>query len=207
MSSRLFPVRSFVFMAILFVLLVKLCYTGVLVYTSGPGSFHGFWQSRSALAGNEAQVASEKPLGEQTSKKPGEVSALAAETKNTPEALEIKWKQLEQKEQALAEERKRLAALKEEINQKLLKITKIQKAVRSDLEQKEAVRSGRIKHLIKVYQTMPPRKAAVLVDKLDMDVIIALFSEMKGENVGQILPYVSAEKAAKISERLAKLGL
>lgn len=207
MSNRLFSMRSFVFTAILFVLLVKLCYTGVLVYTSGPGSFHGFWQSPSALAGDEAQVVSEKPLGEQTAKNSGEISPLAAETKNTPEALEIKWKQLEQKEQALAEERKRLAVLKEEINQKLLKITKIQKAVRSDLEQKEAVRDGRIKHLIKVYQTMPPRKAAVLVDKLDMDVIIALFSEMKGENVGQILPYVSAEKAAKISERLAKMGL
>jgi flagellar motility protein MotE (MotC chaperone) len=29
---------------------------------------------------------------------------------------------------------------------------------------------------------------------------------MKGEDVGQILPYVSPEKAAKISERLAALG-
>jgi len=38
-------------------------------------------------------------------------------------------------------------------------------------------------------------------------VIISLFSNMKGENVGQILPYVSAEKAAAISERLVKQGL
>jgi flagellar motility protein MotE (MotC chaperone) len=54
---------------------------------------------------------------------------------------------------------------------------------------------------------MPPKKAASLIEKLDMNVIISLFSSMKGENVGQILPYVSAEKAAAISERLAKQGL
>jgi len=206
MSNKGFSVRSSILGAIFFLLLIKLCYTGVLFYRSQPISFPDIWQSPSALAGDQEQLITEK-TSEDVASQAGRMGAPPPDAENSPEALEIKRKQLEQKEKALEEERKRLTVLKEEINEKLSKVTELQKAVRSDLEKKEAVQKDRIKHLIKVYQTMPPRKAAVLVDKLDMEVIIALFSEMKGENVGQILPYVSAEKAAKISERLAQLGL
>jgi len=204
MPSKFFPVRSYVFGALLCLLLVKLCYTGVLFYTSLPVSFLSIWDSRPALAGDGQQLG-EKASGKAAIPAEGAVSP-PVDAKKGPEALEIKRRQLEQKEKALEEEAKRLVTLKEEINAKLLQITELQKAVRNDLGKKEAIRNDRIKHLIKVYQAMPPRKAAVLIEKLDMDVIIALFSEMKGENVGQILPYVSAEKAAKISECLAQLG-
>ena len=109
--------------------------------------------------------------------------------------------------QRLEEERKRLTTLKQEIDLKLVRLEKIQDAIQSKLDEQKAFGDQRIKHLIKIYTTMPPKKAAGLIEKLDMDVIISLFSSMKGENVGQILPYVSAEKAAAISERLVKQGL
>ena len=122
-------------------------------------------------------------------------------------ALEQNRGQIEVERQRLEEERKRLTTLKEEIDLKIARLEKIQDAIQSKLDEQKSVGDGRIKHLIKIYTTMPPKKAAGLIEKLDMDVIISLFSRMKGENVGQILPYVSAEKAAAISERLAKQGL
>jgi flagellar motility protein MotE (MotC chaperone) len=125
----------------------------------------------------------------------------------SPETLEQKRVQLEKERMELDAEREKLKGLRQEIDEKVAKLEKIQAAVRSDLEQKKMVQDARIKHLIKVYTTMPPKKAAVLIEKLEMEVIIALFSTMKGENVGQILPYVAPEKAALISERLAKLDL
>jgi len=206
MSNRFFPVGSYLLGALLCLLLIKLCCTGIMFCTSSPEFLCDIWQSRPALAGEEEELISKEPRDEMIDPG-GETQPFQSQTKKELKALEIKRRQLEQREKALEEERKRLTALKEEINEKLSKVTEIQKAVQSDLEKKEALRSDRIKHLIKVYRTMPPRKAAVLIEKLDMNVIIALFSEMKGENVGQILPYVSPEKAAKISERLAKLGL
>jgi flagellar motility protein MotE (MotC chaperone) len=115
--------------------------------------------------------------------------------------------QIEVERQRLEEERKRLISLKEEIDLKIARLEKIQDAIQRTLDEQKSVGDQRIKHLIKIYTTMPPKKAAGLIEKLDMDVIISLFSKMKGENVGQILPYVSAEKAAAISERLAKQGL
>ena len=133
--------------------------------------------------------------------------SLPGKTSLSPETLENKRLQIEKERLALDEDQKRLAALKTEIDEKIVTLRKIQNAVRKDLEQKQAVQDNRIKHLIKVYTTMPPKKAAALIEKLEMDVVMALFSKMKGENVGQILPYVSPEKAAKISAQLAKRHL
>lgn len=131
---------------------------------------------------------------------------IAIKSSISPETLEHKRQQIETERLRLEEERKRLTALKQEIDVKLSRVTEMQKAVQSKLDERTTLSDKRIKHLINVYTTMPPKKAAVLIEKLDMEVIIALFSRMKGDSVGQILPYVSAEKAAEISERLAKLG-
>ena len=125
----------------------------------------------------------------------------------TPETLEQERLHLEQERQQLDEERKRLNALKHEIDEKLVKITNIQTSVQSTLDEKKTVRDERIKHLTKIYSAMPPEKAALLVEKLHMDTIIALFSKMRGDNVGLILPHISPNKAVMISERLAKLRL
>jgi flagellar motility protein MotE (MotC chaperone) len=205
MLNRYFGVRSGILLGLLCLLVFKLGYTGVLLCRSGSASFNSLWESPSALAGDETQEVDED-LRKGEGPDAYQVTPSQPEAEDPLVALEMKRMQLEQRERRLKEEEERLTELKKEIEEKLSKVTRIQEAVQSDLAQKEAVQNERVKHLIKVYQTMPPRKAAVLVEKLDMDVIIALFSQMKGENVGQILPYVSAEKAAKISEQLAKIG-
>lgn len=123
----------------------------------------------------------------------------------SPETLEHKRLQIEKERRELKQERERLDALKEDIAGKLVRLAEIQAEIQTKLDEKKAIREERVKHLIQIYTTMPPKKAAALIDKLEMDVIVSLFSRMKGDNVGQILPYVSPEKAANISERLAKL--
>ncbi len=125
----------------------------------------------------------------------------------SPETLERKRVQLKKERQSLDEERKRLRALEREIDEKFSTLAKLQSSIQGRLDEKKVSNDSRVKHLIKIYTTMPPKKAAVLIEKLGMDIIIALFSKMKGDNVGQILPYVSPEKAARISERLAKLDI
>jgi flagellar motility protein MotE (MotC chaperone) len=125
----------------------------------------------------------------------------------SPETLEQGRLHLEQERLELDEERKRLDALKHEIDDKLAKITNMQTSVQRALDERKTVSDERIKHLTKIYAAMPPEKAAILVEKLQMDTIIALFSKMRGDNVGLILPHMSPNKAATISERLAKLRL
>lgn len=120
------------------------------------------------------------------------------------EILERKRAEIEKERRQLEREREQLTALKQEIEARLVRLSEIQETIQARLDERETIHNKKIKHLIKIYTTMAPKKAAVLIEKLDMEVIMELFSKMKGEYVGQILPHVSAEKATKISERLAK---
>ena len=76
--------------------------------------------------------------------------------------------------------------------------------IRSQMAVQEEVADKKLKHLIKAYSTMKPQKAATLIEKLDMKFAIELLSNMKGDAVGNILSFVDTERAARISEQLAR---
>ncbi len=50
----------------------------------------------------------------------------------------------------------------------------------------------------------PQQKAARLIEKLDIDLAIELLSNMKGDIVGDIFSFLDVQKAATISEELAR---
>jgi flagellar motility protein MotE (MotC chaperone) len=201
--SGIFPfARSQAQVTLLCFLIMKLGLISLFVCAKGPVLPVPMLASNLALA-KEAQDQPTKTRGLDSASAP----QASPHTQRTGEGLgasEQNRAQIEVERQRLEEERKRLTTLKQEIDLKLVRLEKIQDAIQTKLDEQKALGDQRIKHLIKIYTIMPPKKAAGLIEKLDMDVIIALFSNMKGENVGQILPYVSAEKAAAISERLAK---
>jgi flagellar motility protein MotE (MotC chaperone) len=129
------------------------------------------------------------------------------------ETLERKRKALQEDEARLKKERANLDNLKLEIEGKIAELTEVQKKIEEDLNQKAALalqqekkiddaELQKIKQLVKVYSSMKPKNAAAIVDKMDMNVVFQVFSNMKGEQVGEILSYVNQERAAKISEWL-----
>jgi flagellar motility protein MotE (MotC chaperone) len=190
---------------LLCLLVVKLGLISIFVCARSPVFPVPILESSLALA-KDTEEESTKTLAPDSASTP-QASPDTHAAGATLAAVEERRAQIEVERRLLEEERKRLATLKEEIDVKLARLEKIQDAIQSKLDKQKALRDERIKHLIKIYTAMPPKKAAGLIEKLDMTVIISLFSRMKGENVGQILPYVSAEKAAAISECLVKQGL
>ena len=154
------------------------------------------------LAPAEASVATEAPLLQ-----PGDIKAVM-------ETLEKKRIALQEEEERLKKERTKLESLKQEIESKIDELTVVQKKIEEDLNQKSALAAQaeqkknmeeekKIKQLVKVYASMKPKSAAEIVDKMDLSVVLQVFSNMKGEQVGQILSYVNKDRAAKISEWLA----
>jgi flagellar motility protein MotE (MotC chaperone) len=159
---------------------------------------------------------------------PEETTAADADTE-TPEAgreaqyaevlalmnqLEIKRLKLQEEAASIKQERTQLEALKLDIDQKLDDLaaaqTKLDETLALQAEReaqaqaaKSAAETAKIKQLVKVYTSMSPKKAAEIIEKLDMKVVYEVFSNMKGEQMGQILTYVSGERAAAITERLA----
>ena len=173
-------------------LIVKLMLGGTLLYMKRPVLPVPILDSRPALAEDV-----ESPPPSQPSLNSRNVEAGL-------EILERKRAEIETERQQLERERKQLTAFKQEIEAKLVQLSEIQDSIQRKLDEHKMIRDNKINHLIKIYTTMAPKKAAALIEKLDKELIMELFSQMKVEQVGQILPHMSAENAAKIGEHLAR---
>ncbi|MFO7885417.1 MAG: hypothetical protein R6U68_11390, partial [Desulfobacteraceae bacterium] len=101
-----------------------------------------------------------------------------------------------------------------EIDLKLEKLTELKKQIEADFkalnkkktekeQEQEAVFEARLQRLVKMYAGMKPKKAAEIVNRMELDVAGQIFSRMRETAAAEILANVESEKAAKISERMA----
>ena len=112
--------------------------------------------------------------------------------------------EIEKEEEKLAKNRAELMAIQKNITSKIAKLTQLRNEIRAQMATKKTVQEQKLKHLIKAYSAMKSQKAASLIEKLEITFAIELLSKMKGDVVGNILSFIEIDKAAKISERLAK---
>jgi flagellar motility protein MotE (MotC chaperone) len=154
-------------------------------------------------------------------KKPADGKADKTPCPECPDPAKVVLEGLEEKRAAIAmdqerldQEKKRLETFKEEIDEKLAKLDALKQQIDADLArieqkkteqeiQKQAAFDAKMNRLVKMYSGMKPKKAAAIVDKMDIEVAKQIFSRMGETSAGQILAFVDSERAAKISERIA----
>ncbi len=175
-----------------FLIAVKLILGSVLLYQVGLGSI--FMETDAIAAAIQKDTAEAAEEDAQVGKK-NELDLKLLNTKKAALAAE---------EKRLAVKKAELVAIQNELNNKLEKLTQLRNEIRSEIAGKKAVEAKKLKHLIKIYSAMKPQSAAVLIEKLDKNLAVELFSKMKGDAVGKILSYVDTGKAAAISEGLVK---
>ena len=128
--------------------------------------------------------------------------------------LEDKKLLIEKSQKELAREKKELERYEEQIDEKLLSLAALKKQINADMAsleekktqkdfEKEAAYEAKIQRLVKMYAGMKPKNAALIVDKMTLEVAQEIFLRMREASAAQILAFVDTGKAAKISERLA----
>jgi len=128
--------------------------------------------------------------------------------------LEDKKVLIEKSQKELNQERKELARYEEQIDEKLAALDLLKKQINDDMKlleekktrkdrEQQAAYEAKIGRLVKMYASMKPKKAALIVDKMTLDVAQEIFLRMREASASQILAFVDSAKAAKISERLA----
>jgi len=128
--------------------------------------------------------------------------------------LEDKRILIENSQKELVQEKKELERYEEQIDEKLAALEILKKQIKDDLAlleekktqkdlEKEAAYEAKISRLVKMYAGMKPKSAALIVDKMTLEVAQEIFLRMREASASQILAFVDSEKAAKISERLA----
>lgn len=138
-----------------------------------------------------------------------------------PDPAKVVLRGLEEKKQAiesardlLDQERKELETYEAQIDETLAELTALKKQINEDMArleekktaqqlEKEAVFEAKMGRLVKMYAGMKPKAAALIVDKMELDVAQEIFLRMREASASQILSFVDSAKAAKISERLA----
>jgi flagellar motility protein MotE (MotC chaperone) len=134
--------------------------------------------------------------------------AIALDDLKLFEELENKRRELAAREEELRKKEEELLILKKDIENKLAKLSQLQTELQGQLQKNvEAAKQSqetRLKHLVGAYSAMKPDKAASLIEKLNDDVALQILSAMKSKDVGAILSFVETEKAARLSQRLAR---
>lgn len=128
-----------------------------------------------------------------------EAKRLALEAR--AEAISLEEKKLKELKAELDEKREELETLRQQIETSLTRLESMEQAVN---EARRAEEEKKIKQLVKLYSNMKPKKAAGIVNAMDLTTAQRLFMNMKGDLAGKILAYVEPDRAARISERLAE---
>lgn len=139
-----------------------------------------------------------------------------------PDPAEVVLRGLEEKKKKIAEEQEMLDRKKDElerfedqIDEKLEQLAELKKQVKEDIalfdkkqdekeNKKQAAFEAKMDRLVKVYAGMKPKNAAGIVNEMELNVAREIFSRMRETAAAQILADVNKEKAAKISEALAR---
>jgi flagellar motility protein MotE (MotC chaperone) len=166
------------------------------------GSLFLCWmQADPVLSTGEAVAADQK---KEAAPAKDATANLESVEKSSVDALLKRSVDLEKRERELEKRRVELAAIQDDINGKIAKLEQIRNEIRSHVETKRAFEEQKLKHLVKAYSAMKPQAAANVIEKLDLGFAVEILSRMQGDTVGGILSFVEKEKAAKISESLAK---
>jgi len=192
-----------------FLIIIKIVLGSIFIYWV---ELDPLFLEGNAIAAEEVQKdpeGTEKPALHRPTE--GDSGEAGGEGENIVEEEEIdlnfllkKKDELQKEEEELKKKRAELMAIQEEINNKIATLTQLRNEIRADMAKRKTVEGRKLKHLIKAYSAMKPQKAASLIEKLKMRFAVELLSNMKGDAVGNILSFVETEKAAKISEQLAK---
>ncbi len=130
----------------------------------------------------------------------GKPTAVSRTTDVSRDALLLKQEELARKEQ-------QLRSLETELNDKLERMKLLENRLRLMLKDAEETKDAKFRHLVDVLSNMKARQAAAVLETLDQKIAVRVLAGMRGRQAGEILTYVQPEKAAHLTEALARMQL
>jgi flagellar motility protein MotE (MotC chaperone) len=135
---------------------------------------------------------------------PGPEDGLTEKERQVLTELRKRRQELEGEQARLEKTRERLQILKNKLGSDLDRIKRYRDQLQVKMQQEEQLRTEKMNHLVKVYSSMEPEKAAERIDQMDRDTAVKLLSRMSGQAAGRILAFVEPQKANTISQEMAK---
>jgi flagellar motility protein MotE (MotC chaperone) len=110
--------------------------------------------------------------------------------------LEKRARELDIREGLIADAEKR-------VESKLLQIKESQQQLVTATQKKDEAEAARFKGLVTMYENMKPRDAAKIFDRLDVNVLLQVASQMSPRAMSEILALMSPDRAQQLTVELA----
>lgn len=143
-----------------------------------------------------AEAAASMPIDEEKQASPQD-NPDASSLQAARDKMDRREKQLEER-QTIAQEAESLAS------KRIEELTALETRIQDLLDQEKSINDKKIKRLTTVYEGMKADKAAPVIARMDMDIIVKMFSRMNEKQVGKILSFLPPKQAVVISEALTK---
>ena len=88
------------------------------------------------------------------------------------------------------------------------KIDKLQEEMdffQNTIQKEKDINQERLKRLIEFYKKMTPKKAAPVFEKMDKDLVVALFNNIPKKQTMNILSLMNPEKSVEITEYFGRI--
>ncbi len=178
---------------ILFIVLVKIAIVGGIVKNSETAN--------SFLTVNEA--AADSPVTADFAPPVRDVfEDSLSEERKLLSSLMGKQKALNERENFLQSEERRLNLLRDEILSKIDSLQEIEKRLTTLLEMVEERDNRKYKSMAKLYESVPPVRAGSMLEKLDTRTAAAIIMNMKSKKAGAILGHVNPAKSVEITREI-----
>lgn len=114
---------------------------------------------------------------------------------------------LNRRQEDLSRREQELKSLEQQIDAKLAQMQDLEARIKIMLKDAQGMKDEKLRHLVDVYTNMKAKQAAAVLETLDEKIAVRILAGMRGRQAGEILTFVQAEKAAKLSEALTRMQL
>ncbi len=177
-------------------------------------------QLTTAQAQAQAQVPKDAKAEPGPGAKPGEpqvastAPAPAAELPRDPtrfnqseidllQALGTRREALEGRERALDQREALIKAAEKRLEEKVADLDAVKLELQQMLAKNNQEEDGRLRSLVRIYESMKPKEAATIFDKLEINVLLGVVERMKENKVAPILASMQPDRARQVTDMLA----
>lgn len=122
-------------------------------------------------------------------------------------ALSLERENLARRQENLARKEQELRVLESELGKKLEQMQMLENRISQMMKDAEDKQDAKFKHLVDVLSNMKAKQAASVLETLDPKIAVKVLAGMRGRQAGEILTFVKPEKAAQLTESLARMQM
>ena len=131
-----------------------------------------------------------------------DAEAISQAERETLLSLRQTRKALDERQKALDEREKAAKQAEAKIAERLKELETMAASIKDLLAQEQSINTKKIKRLTAVYEAMKADRAAPVIARMELPIVVRMFSRMDEKKVGKILSFLPPEKAVKISQAL-----